>query len=141
VRLDGVWHRCGLSAVALALALVSGSGCFKRGPRTTVDAATNAPRATPKPRTEAAQPSASPAPRATPDVPEEIERSRARIHEVLGLLADRELSASQREERESAVSFLGQIEEALAAGDPERAGVLAEKARILVENLERATRP
>jgi hypothetical protein len=140
VRVDGVWHRR-LPGLALTLALVSvGPACLKRAPQTDTE---GAPRATPRPHSEAAQPvaSASPEPRAKPDVPEEIERSRTRTHEVLGLLADRELTVSQREERDTAVSFLAQLEAALAAGDPERAGVLAEKARILVENLERATRP
>jgi hypothetical protein len=137
VRLDDVWHR--RAALVLLLSIGSASpGCLKREPRGVEQAvaspATPAPRATPRPAATAA----TPAPRV---VPAEVESARRRIHEMLGLLADRELSPEQRDERDTAVSFLAQIDEALDAGDTDRAGVLAEKARILVENLERATRP
>ena len=138
MRLDDVWHRRSRARrAALVVLLAIGSlsaGCAKRDPRTEPRAAATsraAPRASPRP-------TATPAPRA---VPADVESARTRIREMLGLLADRELSPAQREERDTAVSFLAQIDDALDAGDTDRAGVLAEKAKILVENLERATRP
>ncbi len=146
MRLDDVWHRATRAGTRAGLVVLlsigsASPGCVKREPRgveqAVVSPATPAPRATPRPTAVAAT-AATPAPRA---VPANVESARTRIREMLGLLADRELSPEQREERDTAVSFLAQVDEALDAGDTDRAGVLAEKAKILVENLERATRP
>jgi len=64
----------------------------------------------------------------------------ARADQLLATLRVRELDAAQRKDRDAGATFMVQAREALAANDPARAGVLADKALALIENLEVATR-
>jgi hypothetical protein len=64
----------------------------------------------------------------------------ARADALLEILSRRPLSTAQRQERDTGITFIGQAREALVAGDPDRASVLADKAVALIENLELATR-
>ena len=65
----------------------------------------------------------------------------ARVQELLGVLARRTLTDSEKSERDAAATFVKQARQALESDGADRAIVLAEKARVLLEDLERATRP
>jgi hypothetical protein len=98
------------------------------------------------PKEEPAPEPPPPQPRLLPDpgaegAEEKIQKMLARTDELLGVLADRTLSDSQREELDAGAAFLAQAREALRSEDSDRALVLAEKALALIENLEEATRP
>ena len=141
-RLQGI----AVPSVVAVLLLAIGPACVKRGARSMDDLD---PPARPETRREpepAPEPSAEQgAPRPLPaggaSTLESVVATRDRVTELLGLLAGRELTESQKEERDAGVSFLAQVQEALDARDAVRAGMLADKARILIESLERATRP
>ena len=129
-----------LAAAALALA----AACPKKGPSDRDVPRVPAPAQAadpPNPRKE--NPSA---PRLLPETEDrearkKIEGMLLRAERLLGLLADRPLDDSQRDERKAGDAFITQAREALASADQDRAAVLADKALTLIENLEQATRP
>jgi hypothetical protein len=65
----------------------------------------------------------------------------ALARELVGALAGRELSDAQRLNADTASAFLDQADRALTEGDPARAVLLTDKGTILLEAVERATRP
>jgi len=129
-------------------------GCLKRGATDVPPAGSPEPVEPPARHTRGTSAEAVPAPAAgespvphlLPDPAHDgsqpaVDDLLTRVRELLGALADRTLTGAQREERDAGVAFLAQAEEARDSGEPERAALLADKARILIEDLERATRP
>ncbi len=137
-----------LAAICLACLRRDATDVPSGGGASPVAPAPAVPRSADEPR-DAVQPEAvpaSPAPRLLPDPASEptqptVDGLVTQVRELLATLADRTLTAVQRDERDAGVAFLAQVAEALEAGETERATMLAEKARILIEDLERATRP
>ena len=97
----------------------------------------------------AARPEADPPPQQPPrllsdpktgDSTADVEALLHEVERILGILAGRSLADAEQRERDAGATFVAQSRRALEAGDPGRAAVLAEKARVLMENLERSTR-
>ncbi len=129
------------------LLLLLAPGCPKKAQLTPVVPAQ--PREPEKPQIRSSEAKAEPKPQAqrlptdpeTIDSRKRIQETLVRVEELVGLLADRAVNEAQREERDAGIAFLAQAREALNSGDVDRAVVLAEKARVLIENVERTTRP
>lgn len=143
-------------AAALLIVVATAPACSRRGsPATLPDPtggegpASAAPAAQPRERSETDARTTPPAQRqAPPDSPPVDNGTAAALRgrialarELVAVLAGRELSAAQRLNADTATAFLAQAERALTEGDPPRAELLAEKGTILLEDVERATRP
>lgn len=103
-------------------------------------------RSTPPPPSEPEpppQPPPAPSPRLTPskdDDPSAIQDKIRRSEALLSSVRERTLSPQQREQAETATGFVAQAKDAVAEGEWRRAAVLADKAFILAEDVERASR-
>lgn len=103
-------------------------------------------RAPPTPPTEPALPATQPPPAPSPrlaagkDDPAAIQEKIRRTEALLSSVRERALSPQLREQAEAAAGFIAQAKEAVAEGEWRRAAVLADKAFILAEDVERASR-
>jgi len=87
----------------------------------------------------------APPSRATRSVPARedpvaIQEKIRRSESILESVSARSLSPREREQVLAARTFLVQAKDALAAGDPRRASVLADKGHILAQDVERSSR-
>jgi hypothetical protein len=135
-------RRCAV-LVALLLALGVAPGCPKKDAAQSPQAATpGAPRPArePAPALPPAKPQLLPGGHDAEQARQRIEQTLDRIDELVEQVRPRELTDAQRETLESVGNFSGLARQALGEGELERAGILAEKARILVEDVERESR-
>jgi hypothetical protein len=128
--------------LALSLALIPGAGC---GRKQTAELTPQPAHPAPAPRPAPAPPPEEPAtPRLLPEGgdPERlrVEQALDRVDDLVESVRARALTDQQREQVDAVDGFARQAREALAESELERAGILAEKARILIENVERESR-
>lgn len=88
------------------------------------------------------QPPPAPSPRLAPgkDDPATIQDKIRRTETLLSSVRERVLTAQQREQAEAAGGFVAQAKDAMGEGEWRRAAVLADKAFILAEDVERGSR-
>jgi hypothetical protein len=127
-----------LHAALCASVMLTVAGCAQSKPA----AAPRAPKAVPAPGP--LRPPAVLSPQATPEEQQRLTKlTNANLDSAeqrLKLLADRRLSAEQHDTVETIKGFIAKAREALGAKDLARASTLADKARVLSDELTRGVR-
>jgi len=132
----------------LWLALLAATGCAGRAAvqvQPAADAASRSAEAPPEDRAATEPPAEQTAPRLLPGrqppAGEDLLEQLSRLEDLALQLGRRPLTDAQREQLEAGSAFVSQARQALAESDLERAAILTEKGRTLIDDLAQTSGP